>query len=182
MGDRHWWSDVKEENIRDIFGNCRCWYWYTFTLRINTQWFSWIAFQILNFFLFSLPCHYQVTPLWKLRKIIANNTWQLFSDVDTFEIYQWKDVWVRLNYAITTHWDPPPPTTIQNISTTTHHHPPPPTTSQNMSTTTHHHPPPAKIFPQPPTTSQNVSTTTYHFPKNGPPPSNSQNIFIYNVF
>ena len=38
----------------------------------------------------------------------------------------------------------------------------------------HHHPPP-------PTTSQNISNTTHHHPKNGPLPSKSQNIFIYNL-
>ena len=65
--------------------------------------------------------------------------------------------WIRLNYTMTYH-DPPPPTTIQNISTTTHHHPPPSTTSQNMSTTTHHYLPP-------PTNRQNISTTTHHQPE-----------------
>ena len=51
--------------------------------------------------------------------------------------------------------------------TTTHHHPPPPTTIHQR--------------PSPPTTSQNIFTTTHHHPKNGPQPSKSQNIFIYNL-
>ena len=38
----------------------------------------------------------------------------------------------------------------------------------------YHHPPP-------PTTSQNISNITHHHPKNGPLPSKSQNIFIYNL-
>ena len=38
----------------------------------------------------------------------------------------------------------------------------------------HHHPPL-------PTTSQNISNTTHHHRKNGPLPSKSQNIFIYNL-
>ena len=87
---------------------------------------------------------------------------------------------VRLDYA-TTHHDPPPSTTTsQNISTATHHQPKyiyhyplPPTTTHHQPKYIHHHPPP-------PTDSQNISTTTHH-PKNGPPLSKSQNIFIYNL-
>ena len=80
--------------------------------------------------------------------------------------------WIRLNYTMTYH-DPPPPTTIQNISTTTHHHPPPSTITYYQpkyvdhhpppSTTFHHqpkyihnHPPPAKIYPPLPTISHKM--------------------------
>ena len=47
-------------------------------------------------------------------------------------------------------------------------------TTHNQPKYIHHHPPP-------PTTSQNIFTTTHHHPKNGPQPSKSQNIFIYNL-
>ena len=62
-----------------------------------------------------------------------------------------------------------------------YHHPSPPTTNHPQPPTTihHHHPRLAKIYQPSPTTSQNMFTTTHHYPKNGPPLSKSQIIFIY---
>ena len=84
--------------------------------------------------------------------------------------------WVRLNYT-TTQYRPPP-------ITTTYNHPAPSTIIHKQPRYIHQHPPPSTAtnkHPKPPTTSQNISTTTHHNPKNGPPPSKTQNIFTYNL-
>ena len=74
----------------------------------------------------------------------------------------------------TTYHDTPPHTTIHYQPKYIHHHPPPLTISQKRSTTTNYHPPPST------TTTHHRPKYIYHHPKNGPPPSKSQNIFMYN--
>ena len=113
---------------------------------------------------------------------------------------EWFDCWIiwYKNFFgwVTTHHDPTPSTTSQNISTNqpppVKIYSPPPTTSQNISTATHqqpkyihHHLPPAKIYPPPltiTTTSQNISTTTYYHPppaKIYSPPTSTTQVKIY---
>ena len=79
-----------------------------------------------------------------------------------------------------THHHPPTSTTthhqpkyIQNHPTTHHH--------SQSSTTTRYQPEYIPHHPPLPITSQNISTTTHNQPKNGPPPSKSQNMFIYSI-
>ena len=112
-------------------------------LLIQNNWYFPISFYT-HFCL--EPLFFSLEPLLKVEKRITEISWgkgklELVKGVLVCEIFR-----VRLNYA-TTHQDPPPSITIQNISTTTHHQPkyvshhaPLPTTSQNISTTTQHQP------------------------------------------